>query len=69
MSNLVLGVDVSKKELSLALLKNEKFFAKTVLNSAAGFKDILKFISQKSDEKPEVYMEATGSYSEPVAES
>ena len=68
MSKVVLGIDVSKEKLALALLKNDKFYYKTVDNSDAGFKEILNFLSRKSSKKPEIYLEATGSYSEMVSD-
>ena len=68
MSKIVLGIDVSKKTLSLALLKNNKLYCKTVDNSDAGFKEILSFLSKKSVVKPEIYLESTGSYSEMVSD-
>jgi transposase len=66
MSKIVLGIDVSKKTLSLALLKDGRFYSKPVDNSDAGFKKNLSFLSEKSAEKTEIYLEATGSYSEMV---
>lgn len=68
MSKVILGIDVSKKELSLCLLKNEWSYCKTVCNSENGFEEIVNFISKKTSEKPEIYLEATGSYSEPVSD-
>jgi transposase len=68
MSKVVLGIDVSKGALSLALLKNNKFYCKTVDNSDSGFREILKFLVEKSAGKPEIYLESTGSYSEMVSD-
>lgn len=68
MSKVVLGIDVSKKKLSIALLENDRFFNKEVSNNFSGFSEILKFLSQKTTEKPKIYMESTGSYSENVAD-
>jgi transposase len=68
MSKIVLGIDVSKEKLSLALLKDSKFCCKTVDNSGCGFKEILNFLARKSAGKPEIYLESTGSYSESVAD-
>ena len=68
MSKLVLGIDVGKKELSLALLKEKHLFSKKISNSESGFKAIEEFIFSHSSEKPEVYMEVTGNYSTPVAD-
>jgi transposase len=67
MSKIVLGIDISKKELSLALLKNEKFSYKTVGNSAKGFQDIIDFVKKFAD-SCEVYLEATGRYGEAVTD-
>lgn len=71
MSNkIILGIDVSKSSLSLALrLQNGKFYEKTVLNSSTGFKSILKFLNLKRIDKNnlECIMESTGSYSEAIA--
>jgi hypothetical protein len=38
MSKIVLEIDISKKSLSLALFKDNKFYSKTVDNSGAEFK-------------------------------
>ncbi len=46
MSRCVLGMDVSKKDISLALLKNNRFFEKTIPNSPSGFKEILNFLQK-----------------------
>ena len=72
MSNkIILGIDVSKSSLSLALrLQNGKFHEKTVLNSSTGFKSILKFLNLKRIDKNNlecIMMESTGSYSEAIA--
>jgi len=67
-SKIVLGIDVSKAKLDLALLKDNKFYCKTVDNSNIGFKEILHFLSKKSIGKPEIYLESTGSYSEMVSD-
>jgi hypothetical protein len=40
MSKIVLGINVGKETLSLALLKNESFCCKTVNNSEAGFREL-----------------------------
>ncbi|MDR2067405.1 MAG: IS110 family transposase [Holosporaceae bacterium] len=48
--------------------KNDKFYCKTVDNDISGFKEILSFLSRKSTEKSEIYLESTGSYSEMVSD-
>jgi transposase len=67
MSKVVLGIDVSKKKLDLALLKNGEFFCKTVNNNQEGFEKILHFLTVQKVEKPEIYLESTGSYSKAVS--
>ena len=68
MSRCVLGMDVSKKDISLALLKDNRFFEKTIPNSLAGFKEILNFLQKHNALKAECFLESTGSYSEAVAD-
>ena len=67
MSNVTLGIDVGKRELSLALLVDQKFLCKTVNNNIEGFKKIIKFVKSKA-ETAEVYLEATGRYGESVTD-
>ena len=68
MSRCVFGMDVSKKDISLALLKDNRFFEKTIPNSLAGFKEILNFLQKHNALKAECFLESTGSYSEAVAD-
>ncbi len=67
MSKLILGIDVGKRELSLALLANQKFSYKTVSNNIEGFQKIVQFVRTKGD-TAEVYLEATGRYGEAVTD-
>ena len=67
MSKAILGIDIGKYELSVALLKDGKFIDKSVENNSKGFKQILKF-SKKTASKVEVYLEATGRYGEEVTD-
>lgn len=66
---MVLGIDVSKKKLSCAVLKEDgKYKTKTVANAPAGFQDLLDWLQKNFDRLPEhVCLEATGSYGEGVA--
>lgn len=66
MSRCVLGMDVSKKDISLALLNDNRFFEKTIPNSPSGFKEILNFLRKHNALKAECFLE--GSYSEAVAD-
>lgn len=65
----VVGIDVSKKKLDIALLVNGKTKAKVVENSADGYKSLLEWLSKAkvAKETLHVCMEATGIYYEPVA--
>jgi hypothetical protein len=64
----VVGIDVSKKKLDIALLVNGKTKAKVVDNSADGYKLLLEWLSKAkvAKETLHVCMEATGIYYEPV---
>jgi len=53
MSKIVLGIDVSKNCLSLALLEDGHFISKNVSNSESGFERIVKFVSSKDCAKLE----------------
>jgi transposase len=73
MSKSVVGIDVSKLGLSAVLSIDGKFVGKPieVENSENGFKSLLNIIKQrtkKTKEKPVIYLEATGVYSEDVSD-
>jgi transposase len=65
----VVGIDVSKKKLDIALLVNGKTKAKVLENSAEGHRALLDWLSKSKVPLSvlHVCMEATGVYSEPVA--
>lgn len=65
----VVGIDVSKKKLDVALLRNGKIKKKVVENTAAGYKLLLEWLNKSKVplEALHVCMEATGVYYEPVA--
>ena len=65
----VVGIDVSKLKLDIALLFNGKVKSKVLDNSAAGHKSLLEWLgkSKASMEAMHVCMEATGVYYEAVA--
>lgn len=68
-STAVVGIDVSKKKLDVALLVNGKIKAKVVDNSAAGHQSLLEWLDKTKLPKAvlQVCMEATGVYYEAVA--
>lgn len=65
----VVGIDVSKKKLDVALLVNGKTKAKVVENSAEGHQTLLDWLSKSKVPLSALHvcMEATGVYSEPAA--
>ncbi len=65
----ILGIDVSKRKLDVALLSAGKIKAKVVANSSEGFKNLLEWLGKAKVELANltVCMEATGVYCEPVA--
>jgi len=65
----VVGIDVSKKKLDIALLLNGKIKAKVVENSSDGYKLLLAWLNKSKVVKETLHicMEATGTYYEPVA--
>jgi transposase len=69
MSNAIVGIDVSKKKLDVALLVNGKIKAKVVDNSAVGHQSLLAWLDKSKVPKDllHVCMEATGVYYEAVA--
>jgi len=65
----VVGIDVSKKKLDVALLVNGKIKSKVVVNSAEGHQQLLVWLAKQQMEPAalQVCMEATGVYYERVA--
>jgi transposase len=65
----VLGVDVSKRKLDVALLVGGKTKSKVVANSPQGYRDLEAWLAKQKVNLPELHacLEATGVYSEPPA--
>ncbi len=65
----VVGIDVSKKKLDVALLVNGKLKSKVIDNSVEGHKFLVDWLSKSKAPLTELHvcMEATGVYFEPVA--
>jgi len=64
---MVLGIDVGKQKLSVAVFYNDKFKTKTIPNNPDGFETLWSWLS-RFDRLPEhVCLEATGSYGEAIA--
>jgi transposase len=66
MSN-VLGIDVGKAEIIVALLVDDKCIGKeSFVNNDKGFKSLTKWLKQKKVFTLKVCMEATGNYSNKI---
>ena len=69
MSKSILGIDVSKKELMLALLLDDNsIHKKKFSNDQQGFKEILKWLKSRKIEQVKACMEATGDYGTKLAD-
>ena len=64
-----LGVDISKKDFAVALLRKNKFKNKKFVNNPKGFSELLKWLQRLGVAGSEVHvcMEATGVYGELLA--
>lgn len=65
----VLGVDVSKRKLDIAMLAEGKLKSKVVENSSKGYAELTDWLIRHKVSPADVHacMESTGIYSEPVA--
>ena len=65
----VVGIDVSKKKLDVALLADGKLKFKVVENKAEGYKELVKWLEKQGAKVGDIHvcMESTGVYSEPAA--
>ena len=68
MSNLILGIDISKKNFDVALLIDNKIKTKKFTNSTKGFVDLKQWLGNKAIDNIHACMEATGSYGIKLAE-
>jgi len=67
MSEPVLGIDVSKKDLSLTLIINDKSFFLNVNNDNQGFKKICSWLKKYNIKQVKTCLESTGIYSLDIA--
>jgi transposase len=63
-----LGIDISKKQLDVALLKDDRSYNKTFTNSLKGFNELDAWVKGYSSDSVSACMEATGFYGELLAE-
>lgn len=68
MSETILGIDISKKELVVALLIDNKNCKNKFPNNTQGFIELSKWFAEKGLAEVKICMEATGSYGEKVAD-
>jgi transposase len=64
----ILGIDVSKKELALALFLNGSFKKQKVSNDSVGFKELTDWLKRQNVTHVKACLEATGRYGEKVAD-
>lgn len=65
--NNILGIDIAKLKIDVAVLCNDKSLTKQFNNSAAGFKLLRAWLKSLQIEKVHACLEATGTYGEAVA--
>jgi len=68
MSKPILGVDVSKLDLSISLLIDKKYYQTKIDNNQQGFKALIKWLQKHEVTKVAACMEATGSYGKSFAD-
>lgn len=68
MANVILGIDVSKKELSVALLFEGSYKKCKITNDLKGFKELTNWLKAQGAGQVKACMEATGHYGEMMAD-
>jgi transposase len=64
----VIGIDISKKKFDICAIDNEKAVWHIFENTLSGFQKFQIWATRKSFDSPHFCMEATGCYSEALAE-
>lgn len=64
----ILGIDISKKDLSLALLSKGTCKKNKLPNTQEGFEELTQWLYKQGVNKIKACMEATGSYGEKLAD-
>ena len=67
MSDAIIGIDISKKNVAVALLKDEKLIKNKFSNNNTGFKKLQYWLKKHHINKVKACMEATGSYGFKIA--
>lgn len=68
MSNIILGVDISKLTFDVALLNDNKVKTKKFSNTPKGFSELKQWLKNKGIDTAHACMEATGGYEAKLAE-
>ncbi len=68
MNKKTLGIDISKKKVDVALLREGKVKHKSFSNDASGHESLLAWLREQGALDAHVCLEATGIYGEPAAE-
>jgi transposase len=63
MSKVVVGIDVSKKDLSITMIVNDKSYYCNITNDTKGFKEFSRWLKLYKVERVKACMESTGIYS------
>lgn len=64
-----LGIDISKDQLDVALLRDEKYLTAKFENSTGGFKKLFNWLKKQKAKQCPACMESTGRYGEDLAEA
>ena len=68
MSNIILGVDISKTTFDVALLNDNKVKTKKFSNTIKGFAELKHWLKNKGIDNAYACMEATGGYEAKLAQ-
>ena len=68
MSNISLGIDISKSDISVALLKEKRTFKSKFANDDSGFRKLNQWLQKIQAPDVKIAMEATGHYYVPLAD-
>jgi transposase len=69
MSNIILGIDISKATFDVALLNDNKVKTKKFSNTSNGFSELKKWLKNKEINTAHVCMEVTGGYEAKLAQN
>jgi transposase len=63
----ILGIDVAKRKLDVALLRNGRKRFRVFANDSSGWRDLLAWLEQEGLDRVHACLEATGRYGDGVA--